>query len=621
MEDQTTSPEINTVSRRGFVKAAAAVATTTALGGTVPQARASELPASQALEVDVVIIGGGLAGLSAAKDLVAGGKSVVVLEARDRVGGRAWTEQVPGGGWVDMGGQWVGPAQDRMQNLLAELDLETFPALKPGDAWFVFNGEQNRIPVSSMSSLDGVLKYLEALGETATLTVAEFLLAMETINEFSESVPRDNPGAAPRAKEWDQLTLYEWAKSQITPEIDSDLFLFLFRIVAQEWYAAEPWDVSFLHVLFYFHAAGGFERLEGDAIQQRVNGGVQQIGTKLAERLGIGSRVLLNTEVSKVSQTIDKVVVETNKGLFIGKRTIIAIPPTLSGRLNFDPALPAQRDQLVQRDAMPASIKCHAVYPTRFWAEQGLSGATLSDRVVSFTYDNSPPNNTPGILVAFIEADDARQWIDRSEEEIRNVVVEQLVLLFGEQARNPSYFYMGNWPAQKYTRGCYAGIMPPGVWSTLGLSLRKPFGLIHWAGTDTAEQWYAYMDGAIRSGERVAAEVIATLGSGGSGVASFFPNATFVSANWIYVPGLTNIFIQSFPWIYTQLMGWLYAGESKNTEFWFYHQQLSEWIYVKETEFPTFYSPSRESNILFTLEGNQRVYTVIKTGQRIVLPV
>ncbi len=195
------------------------------------------------------------------------------------------------------------------------------------------------------------------------------------------------------------------------------------------------------------------------------------------------------------------------------QHAIVAIPPTLAGRLRYSPPLPALRDQLTQRMPMGTVIKVHCLYETPFWRDEGLTGQVTSDSgIIRITFDNSPESGTPGVLLGFIEGDEGRIWGQKSLEERRNAVLECLVRYFGEKAGQPYEYVEQNWAEEEYTRGCYAGYMPTGVWSLYGQALRLPIGRLHWAGTETATAWNGYMDGAIQSGQRAAAEVLAALG-------------------------------------------------------------------------------------------------------------
>lgn len=443
---------------------------------------------------DVIVVGGGLSGLSAARTLVAQGRSVILLEARDRVGGRTWTKTIPGGGWIDMGGQWVGPGQDHILNLAKSLGMKTFPSYNDGDGIFIFKGKRG-----NYSLMRDVFPF-------SATDLEQYHLALQKIDKMAMEVPVDNPSSAVHAAEWDSETFASW----IHDNVPNEHAAFLLRVFTLGYLASEPRDVSFLHLLFYIHAGGGFHKLHTSGIAERFYGGVQQVSEKVAQQLG--DRVLLNMPVREIDQTNEGVLVHTDHDTFAAKQVIVAMTPALASRINYQPALPANRDQFSQRIPMGSSIKVHAVYPSAFWRKKGLSGQVISnDDDLTLVVDNSPPDGKPGILAGFLEGQEARQWDNRSDEELKKMVLKALVKYFGPEAASPTAFYKASWDEEQWSRGCFSGVLPPGAWTGFPNVLRKPFGRIHWAGTETATQWYAYMDGAVASGERAANEAIQSL--------------------------------------------------------------------------------------------------------------
>jgi monoamine oxidase len=161
---------------------------------------------------------------------------------------------------------------------------------------------------------------------------------------------------------------------------------------------------------------------------------------------------------------------------------------------------------------MGSVIKCQAIYDEPFWRAEGLSGQATGDgegsRVV---FDNSPQDGSPGILLAFVEGDEARRLGPASPDVRRRAVLDSLVRYFGPRAATPADYRELDWQQERWSGGCYGTIFGPNVWTRYGPALRQPAGPIHWAGTETATAWYGYMDGAVRSGERVAAEVVREL--------------------------------------------------------------------------------------------------------------
>jgi len=284
-------------------------------------------------------------------------------------------------------------------------------------------------------------------------------------------------------------------------------------LLVESIFSAEPRDLSFLHFLFYVHSGGNLTQLisvTDGAQERRFHQGSQAISQRVADKLG--ERVVLNAPVHTVMQNEQGVRVISDTLTVEAQRAIIAMPPTLAGRLRYQPALPAARDQLTQRVPMGTTIKVQCLYERPFWRDEGYSGQAISDDgAVRITFDNSPESGTPGILIGFMEGDDGRAWGRKTRDERQAEVIACFTRYFGEQAAHPYAYEEMVWAEEEYSRGCYAGYMPPGVWSMYGEALRQPVGRLHWAGTETASVWMGYMDGAIRSGERAAAEILELL--------------------------------------------------------------------------------------------------------------
>ena len=454
----------------------------------------SESPATD--RADVVVVGAGLAGLSAARAVAAARHSVIVLEGRDRAGGRTLNEPIGEGKIVEIGAQWVGPTQHAALELIDELGLKTFPTYGEGRNLFERGG--------TIRSYKGTIPKLNPIG------LAETGAVMKRINRMAASIDPVEPWSAAKAAEWDSQTFASWMNRHVRTGAAKDLM----RLCIWAVWAAEPEDVSLLHVLFYIRSAGSFEALvdtEGGAQDSRVVGGTQLISLRMAEELG--DAVRLAAPVRRIEHG-DSGVSVSGDGFSVGaRRAIVATPPTLAGRIDYAPALPAIRDGLTQRVAQGSVVKCMAVYPEPFWRAEGFSGqATSADGPVSVTYDNSPPDGSPGVLLAFLEGRAARRAADLPQDERRRIVVDCLVRLFGPRAAKPEQYIDKAWAADPFSRGCYGGFLPPGVWTENGPAMRQPIGPLHWAGAETATVWNGYMDGAISSGRRAAAEAVAALG-------------------------------------------------------------------------------------------------------------
>lgn len=453
---------------------------------------------NQMLETDIAIVGAGLAGLSAARQLVSAGREVLVLEARDRVGGRTLNHAVTAAGAqpgtvVEVGGQWVGPTQDRVLALIDELGLSTFKTFNDGKLVDYRDSRRS--------------EYSGRIPPGAFLGAVEAQVAITRLNSMAADVPLDKPWTADKAVEWDSRTFQDW--------IDDNLYSkngkALLQLAIESVFSAQPRDLSLLHVLFYIHSAGSLENLintEGGAQDSRIVGGSQRISLEMAAALG--NRILLNHPVLRIDHDDSGVTLRGDGYSLRARHAIIAIPPTLAGRIRYAPALDGLRDQLTQRVPMGTVIKVQCVYPTPFWRSNGLNGQATSDvGPVKISFDNSPPDGHIGVMMGFIEGEDGRRAQRLTRDQRRQATIDCFVRFYGEQAREPLEYIEQNWSGEEWSRGCYAGYFPPGVWLDYGEALRTPIGRLHWAGTETAEVWNGYFDGAIRSGERAAQEILA----------------------------------------------------------------------------------------------------------------
>lgn len=444
---------------------------------------------------DVVIVGAGASGLAAATALKAAGVDFLVLEARDRVGGRTYSHTLQNGVTIDLGGQWVAPTQTRVLSLARELGLHIFPTYDDGDRILLQEGKIGRLA-----------DFTAALDDTVA---ADVLQVFEKMEALAASIPLDAPWTHPDADELDRLTYAAWIDQNMTTELGRWRMKFLGPGV----FSVDACELSMLHVAFYFGAAGGVGLLtatRGGGQDARFAGGMQALSIGMAKPLG--ERVLLDQVVSEIRHDANGVTVRTDDLAVRAHHVIVALPPALAGRLRYAPALPAARDLLTQRMPMGTAIKMMLVYDTPFWREEGLSGMAIADRdVPQLIYDNSPEDGSCGILLGFTEGIPARRWLLESAETRRAEAIRTVVDCFGPKASAPSEFIELSWTEEEFSRGCYAGTMPPGNWISYGEALRDPVGRIHWAGTETATSWAGYVEGALQAGERAAADVAALL--------------------------------------------------------------------------------------------------------------
>lgn len=447
------------------------------------------------VETQVAIVGAGYAGLVAARELTRRGVHVHVLEARDRVGGRVWTQQRDGY-WLDVGGQWTGPGQDRIRALGEEMGVPSFPTWPEGEHLQYTDGL-------------GLRRWTGPAPVEDVETMSKVVQAIIALDQLSQEVPLHAPWEAPHAAEWDAVTVQTWIDQNIESPRARDGMTTAIEAV----FAAEPRDVSLLHALFYARSGRGLLYLvstEGGAQADRFDGGAQLPASRIAAALG--ERVQLESPVRRIAQTDGGVTVSGDGFAVAAKLCIVTAPPALAGRIDYDPAMPPLRDHLTTRAPMGSVIKIHAVYDTPWWREEGLSGRVVSDTgPIKVVFDNTPPEGRPGLLMGFIEGGDGRRLANISAAERREIALGCFVRYFGQRAAKPDDYVEGNWPAEQWSRGCYGAVFPAGTLVAAGRALRQPVGRIHWAGTETAEVFCGYIDGAVRSGERAAAEVLEVL--------------------------------------------------------------------------------------------------------------
>jgi monoamine oxidase len=493
-------------SRRAFLAGSAGTAAALAL--PVPARAAEPAPAAvNTISADVAVVGAGLAGLTAARRLEAAGHSVLVLEARDRVGGRTLNHAIGSGKVAEAGGEFVGPTQDRIVALAGEVGVGTFDAYDSG----------NNVYVNGLIHLKYSDTGLLGTAPPDPLLLVDIIKLSQQIDLLAAKFPVAAPWTAPNAAKYDAETLETWVRGN---SVNADGIVELLRPFTEALVGAEPGDVSFLFVLAYVAAAGDathpgtFERLfnvRGGAQQSRLVGGSQIVAQKVAAALG--DRVHLSAPVRRIEQTPTGVTVTSDALTVTAKQVVVAVPPALAARIDYAPLLPPARDLLTQRLAMGALMKVEAVYPSPFWRSANLTGQFLTvGGPVGYSFDNSPPDGIPGVLAGFVGGAQNLKWGPKPFAERRAAVLAQYARLFGDNRfLSPSEYFELDWTQEEWSRGGPTAVPGPGTLTGYGPALRAPVGRIHWAGTETSDYWPGYMDGAVRSGERVATEVASTL--------------------------------------------------------------------------------------------------------------
>jgi monoamine oxidase len=488
--------------RRTLFKGAALSGGAVALGALGESATAATLQGSLPKKVDVVVVGGGLSGLVAALKVARSGRSVLVVEARRRVGGRLLNHPLHSGGVIESGGAFVGPTQGHILALAKELKVPTFTEYIQGKNVYI-------------SERGGKKLYTGTVPPDPTILL-DVALLLKKLDGYAAEMPVDAPWAHPKAALWDSMTLGEFIRKNT---LNKAGVLNLIRAWTEPGFGADPDQLSLLFVIHYL-ACSGDERTPGTfelnanttggAQERRFVGGSQLIPLRLAKKLS--HRVALAAAVHRIDQGNGHATVHTARGKVQCKKVIVACPPPLVLDIDWHPQLPAQRHALLSNMDMGKLMKCDAVYKTPFWRADGLSGSGVSDSgATRAVFDNSPADGHVGVLLAFVGGDTWRKYGRLSADERRRNVLAGFAAMFGDKALKPIEYVEKDWTKERWTTGSPVAIMEPGTMTKYGPAIRRPFGRVHWAGTETSTYWTGYMDGAVRAGKRAAIEVLEQL--------------------------------------------------------------------------------------------------------------
>jgi monoamine oxidase len=444
-------------------------------------------------DVDYCVVGGGFAGLTAALRLKQAGHSVALLEARDRVGGRTFTEVRDDGLWIDRGGAWIGPGQDAIYGLMDEFGVPSYKQYVDGDAMMFVDGKKYRYKGTIPLSM-------------SPWAVANIGAVFLELTQMCKSIPVEAPWKAPKAQKWDQLSWAAWLDRNTLSKPAHELL----ESSVAGLYTSAASEVSLLFVLYQMASAGGPSFVLGvkDAAEDaRPVGGMGAIHRAVAAELG--DAIHLTQPVRSIAQDADGVTVRSDDMVVRARRVVVAVPIAIASQIIYEPMLPVDRSFLHQRMPLGAVFKIAMVYDEPFWRADGLSGQSFAPgSPANLTIDSCTDTGSPGVLTVITEGPVARQIGQLSEAERKKAVLDAVAERFGDKALTPVDYLEQNWAVERYSGGGMISHTPPGVLTEFGPALREPCGRIHWAGTETSAIMYGFIDGAVRSGERAATEVM-----------------------------------------------------------------------------------------------------------------
>lgn len=442
--------------------------------------------------IDVLIIGGGFSGVAAAKKLHESGKTFQLIEARERLGGRVHTERFDEGLWLDLGGQWIGPTQDRMYELVREFDLKLFETYNEGINLLDLKGK--------------IRKYTGLIPKMDPVSLVNLEMMIRKMEAMARKIDSASPWSNLKASKWDRMTLEQFVNRSSWTSAAYQVM----KAGLETVYACEMNEISLLHALFYIKSGTSLDcllNIKEGAQQHRIDGGMQRLVEEMAKPFQ--NKISVNEPILTISWN-GEVKVSTPKGEYSAKKLILAVPPSVAQKIQFIPELPTRKKQVLERIPMGIAGKVLSVYEKPFWRSAGFSGQVVADDNTPFQtfFDVSPPDESYGVLLAFTLANRARDFFSLQDSEREALAISYFGQYFGAEAQKPLRYVDHNWVDEPWSMGCYAGIYGTGTWTNFQKSLAEPTGPIHWAGTETSDIWFGYIEGAVRAGERAASEII-----------------------------------------------------------------------------------------------------------------
>ncbi|MGA7486556.1 MAG: FAD-dependent oxidoreductase [Xanthobacteraceae bacterium] len=445
------------------------------------------------LRADYCVVGAGFAGLAAARRLRDRGKSVALVEARDRVGGRVWNRRAGDGSVVSVGGTWLGKRQDRMFELCRELGVDVYPQYDQGD---------------TVMHLDGANRRYRGLPKVGLFALIGLGLAFWRLDRMVKRLPVAEPWKASGARRLDARTLGAWFGSPWN--VPSATARKLIDTTMTTLFCVDPNEVSLLGSLVLARGGGSFEYYVDPSTTEThlVDGGAPEIAMRLAATLG--DALHLSSPVRRIRQTGAGVEVFSDRVTVDARRVIVAAPPFLAGRIDYDPALPEAHAQLLRRMVSGSAIRGVTIYDEPFWRGDGLSGMSVAPGLpVPVALDQSPRAGNPGILSSYMFGPQAIEAAGLEPAQRRDIWLRALAARYGARALSPRAHLETDWAAEQWSLGGMIAHFAPGVLTNFGHALREPAGRIHWAGAERATDMHGLLEGAVRSGERAADEVVA----------------------------------------------------------------------------------------------------------------